>query len=233
MSRYIVNASNQAESTEDSRFPPPCVEFCSVGSPRACRTFERATQPIVRDDPWHHIDQLCMRALTPARAFAAEACRAGPRARKSQIPRNRRLCNLVSTLCSETDPNWGRRFSSILGFRTPNCAQRNALVYRNRINRHFGFGERKYREMEFRPLGNESSPFCRTEWFHIHVKMAFFHLSVWLIGQGSRKLRRRPWLDSWQFVAQAGKWRWAENRDSAIFFFRKLEILIQVLIELT
>ena len=28
-------------------------------------------QPIVRDDPWHHIDQLCIRALTSAREFAA------------------------------------------------------------------------------------------------------------------------------------------------------------------
>ena len=51
--------------------------------------------------------------------------------------------------------------------------------------------------MEFRPLGNESSPFCRTEWFHIHVKMAFFHLSVWLIGQGGWKFHSRPGFDSW------------------------------------
>ena len=54
----------------------------------------------------------------------------------------------------------------------------------------------KYWEMEFRPLGNESSPFCRTEWFHIHLKIAFSHLSVWLIGQGGWKLRRRPGFDS-------------------------------------
>ena len=54
--------------------------------------------------------------------------------------------------------------------------------------------------MEFQPLGNESSPFCRTEWFHIHVKIAFVHPSVWLIGQGGWKL---PWFDSWQFAAQA------------------------------
>ena len=56
--------------------------------------------------------------------------------------------------------------------------------------------------MEFRPLENESSPFCRTEWFHIHTKMAFCHLSVWLIGQGGWKSRRRPGLDFWQFAAQ-------------------------------
>ena len=42
--------------------------------------------------------------------------------------------------------------------------------------------------MEFQPLGNDSSPFCRTEWFHI---LAFFHLSVWLIGQGGWKFCSR------------------------------------------
>ena len=36
--------------------------------------------------------------------------------------------------------------------------------------------------MEFLPLG--SSPFGRTEWFHRHEQVAFFHLSIWLIGQG-------------------------------------------------
>ena len=71
--------------------------------------------------------------------------------------------------------------------------------------------EKKYREIEFRPLGNESSPLCRTEWFHIHVKTAFTHLSVWLIGQGGWKLRHRPRFDSWQFETQAEKSRWAGN----------------------
>jgi len=33
--------------------------------------------------------------------------------------------------------------------------------------------EKKYREMEFRPLENVSSPFCRTKWFDIHVKTAY------------------------------------------------------------
>ena len=42
MSRYLVNARNRAESTEQSRFSPRCAEFCSVGSPRAGRVFERA-----------------------------------------------------------------------------------------------------------------------------------------------------------------------------------------------
>ena len=44
----------------------------------------------------------------------------------------------------------------------------------------FGFWEQKYREMEFQPFGSESSPFCRTKWFHIHKKIAIFHQSVWL-----------------------------------------------------
>ena len=83
MSRYLVNARNRAESTEQSRFPPARVGFCSVGSRRAGRVFEWAiTQPFVRDDPWHHNDQLWIRALTSARAFAAATCRARPRARR-------------------------------------------------------------------------------------------------------------------------------------------------------
>ena len=66
--------------------------------------------------------------------------------------------------------------------------------------------------MEFQPLENASSPFCRTEWFHIHVKIAYFHLSVWLIGKGGWKLRSRPGFDPWQLEAQAemSLWRWAE-----------------------
>ena len=80
-----MNARNPAESTEPSRFPsPPArVEFCSVGSTRAGLVFEWAiTQPIVRDDPWHHIHPLCIRALTSARAFAAATWCARPRARR-------------------------------------------------------------------------------------------------------------------------------------------------------
>ena len=42
----------------------------SRASPRAGRVFEWAiTQPIVRDDPWHNIDKLCIRALTSERAL--------------------------------------------------------------------------------------------------------------------------------------------------------------------
>ena len=66
--------------------------------------------------------------------------------------------------------------------------------------------------------GNESSPFCRTKWFHIYVKIAFFHLSVWLIGQGGWKFCSRPWFYSWQFAAQAEKCRWAGNCQFCNFF---------------
>ena len=114
---------------------------------------------------------------------------------KSQFP-----CGILFLRLAQKQVQiWGRRFSSIVGFRSPNFAQRNTLVYWNRKNRHFEVWEKKYWEMEFLPLGNESSPFCRTEWFYIHVKTAFFHLStsIWLIGQGGWKLRSRPRFDCW------------------------------------
>ena len=48
-----------------------------------CDIFEGAImQPIVLDDPSHHIDQLCIRALTSERAFAAATWCARPRARR-------------------------------------------------------------------------------------------------------------------------------------------------------
>ena len=59
---------------------------------------------------------------------------------------------------------------------------------------------RNIRKWKFRLFKNARSPFCRTEQFHIHAKIAFFHLSVWLIGQGGWKLCRRPQFDSWQFA---------------------------------
>ena len=112
--------------------------------------------------------------------------------RKSQFP-----CGMLFLRLAQKQVQiWGRRFSSIVGFRSPNFAQRNTLVYWNRINQHFEVWEKKYWEMEFLPLLNESSPFCRTDWFQIHVKMAFFDQSVWPIGQGGWKLYSRPWFDS-------------------------------------
>ena len=238
MSCYLMNARNQAESTGLSRFPPPRVQCCSVSPPRAGRVFEWAImQSIVRDDPWHHIDQLCIRALTSARAFAAATWGRRPRARRRRprslniltacepmclssrhqmillasyrtaltwesknpsrigreieifsifawliptlVPKlNSRFWVFLRTICWSWQSMkhlverksqflcgflflllaqiqvliWGRRFSSIVGFQSPNFAQ----SYWNRINRHFGFWEKKYHEMEFRPLGNDS-----------------------------------------------------------------------------
>ena len=134
---------------------------------------------------------------------------------KSQFP----CWILFLHLAQKQVQNWGCRFSLIVGFRSPNFAQSYTLVYWNKINQHFGFWEKKFLEMEFQPLENESSPFCRTEWFHIHVKTAFVHLSVWLIGQGGRKFHRRRWLDSWQFTAQAKMCRWEGNCKFCNFFY--------------
>ena len=70
--------------------------------------------------------------------------------------------------------------------------------------------------MEFRPLGYEISPFCRTEWFHVHVKMATIHLSqAECLAYWSRWFRHRPGFDSRQFAAQAEKWRGQEIANSA------------------
>ena len=65
--------------------------------------------------------------------------------------------------------------------------------------------------MEFRPLGKETSPFCRMKWLHIRIKITFFHLSVWLIGQGEWKFFPRRWFDSCQFAAKAEKLCWGGN----------------------
>ena len=106
--------------------------------------------------------------------------------------------NVVSAPCSETDPNLRCHFWTIVGFRSPNFAQRWTLLYWNRISRHFGFWEKKYLEMEFQPSENDSSPFCRIAWFHIHIMVAFFHLSVWLIDLGTlpRRFCSKHRLDS-------------------------------------
>ena len=100
MSRYQRNARNRAEWTELSRFPPPHVELCLVSLPRAGRVLEWAiTQPIVRDDPWHHIDQLCIRAPTSARAFATVTCCEIPHAHP-QVPQHFDGARAHGSLCS-------------------------------------------------------------------------------------------------------------------------------------
>ena len=288
---------NELNWLNNRDFPLYTLRFALLIAARMSHSmiFEQAiTQPIVLDDPWHHIDHLCISALTWARqrAFATATWCARLRARSTRsfniltarepvgLSSRRQLILLAShrtaltrerktslriareietrisqfllgwsprwsrsitwgfefsaaqsfdlddrftfmkhlverkshfpcgmlylRLAQKQVQIWGRRFSSILGFRSPNFAQRNTLVYWNRINRHFGFWEKKYREMEFWPLGNESSPFCRTEWFHMHIKTAFFHLSVWLswlFGQSGRKFCLRPKFNSWQLAA--------------------------------
>ena len=80
----LVKERNQAESTELRDFPLHTLSFARsvpLAHRSAGRVFEWAiTQPIVRDDPCHHINQLCIRAVTSARTFAAATCCARPRA---------------------------------------------------------------------------------------------------------------------------------------------------------
>ena len=240
---WIIEISPSTRWVLLGRVPRAQVAFSSEPS--------RNLQPTVRDDPWHHIDPLCIRAFTSARAFAAATCCARPRARRRRslniltarepmgLSSRRRLILLAShrmaltrerknssriareieifsifawlvptlvpkhnsrfrvfrsTICwlwwsikiyetfglmkslfpcgilflhlaQKQVQIWGCRFSLIVGFRSPNFAPRNTLVYWNRINWHFGSWEKKFREMEFGPLGNENVPFCRTEWF--------------------------------------------------------------------
>ena len=65
---------------------------------------------------------------------------------------------------------------------------------------------------EFTILQNESSPFCRTEWFHLHVKTAF-----WVFGLLVKVVD--PGLISGSFAPQAQKCRWAGNCKVCNFIF--------------
>ena len=78
--------------------------------------------------------------------------------------------------------------------------------------------------MEFRPLGHRSAD--RNGF--IYIKMAFFHLSVWLIDQGGWKLRCRLGFHSWQFAAEA---EIVEQKLQflQIWIFLKLEIFNPIL----
>ena len=137
----------------------------------------------------------------------------------------------------------GPHLSSIIGFRSSNFAQRWTLVYWNRTNQHLEFWEKKYWEFEFWPLENESSPFCRTEWFHIHIKIALSGIEPWW--QGLMQNFLPPWPISqtlrWTVWGSGRKvatllWRWKENCEFLLFEllnFLKLDVLIQVLNKLT
>ena len=147
--RWLENARSRAESLEKLRFS----QFLLSGSLRWSRSitrgFEFSAAHSVDPDDW----------LTPMKHLVET---------KSQFP-----CGILFLHFAQKQVRiWGRCISSIIGFRSSNFAKRNTLVHWNRINRHFGFWKKKYQEVEFQPLGNE-----RTEWFHMHLKTTFFHLS--------------------------------------------------------
>ena len=255
MSRYLVKARNRAESTEQSRFPPPRVDFCSVGSPRACRVFEWAiAQPIVRDDPWHHIDQLCIRALTSARAFAAATCRARPRARRRRSlniltarepmgPSSRRRLILLASHCmalarERKKPSRIAReieiFSIFAGWVPTLVPKHNSRfrIFRHTlcwslysINIYETFGRNKIAVS----LWNQNGMVSYTCKDSIRSPECLAYWSRWL--EVSPMNRHWPGFDSWQFAPQAEQCRWAGNCKFYNFFiFKKLEILNQVLI---
>ena len=203
--RWLENARIRTKSLEKSRFS----QFLLGWSPRWSRSitwgFEfSAAQSVDHDDRLTFMKHLVQR--------------------KSQFP-----CGMLFLRLAQKQVQiWGRRFSSILGFRSPNFAQRNTLEYWSRINRHFevlgeersGNGISTIGKWKFTILQIQ----CRTEWFCIHVKTAFIHLSVWLIGgsyavvpgliPGSLKLRQK---------SNVGQ----EIANLQIWDFFKLEILIQ------
>ena len=109
-------------------------------------------------------------------------------------------------------PKESRSACSVLGQNI--FAHRNTLGYWNRINWHFGFWKKKY-QMRVHHSAEQNG---------FNVKMAFFHLSVWLIGQGGWKICSRPWFDSWHFAVQADKFRLAGNCkfcNFQVFIFKK------------
>ena len=63
------------------------------------------------------------------------------------------------------------------------------------------FWEKKYREIDFLPLGNESSPLCRTKWFYILIKIAFYPLKA-----GGGKVRTRS-IVCLCATSSGGDWR--------------------------
>ena len=65
--------------------------------------------------------------------------------RKSKFP----CAMLFLFLAQKQVQIWGRCFSSIVGSRSPNFAQRWILVYWNRKNRHFEFGRRNIWKWNF------------------------------------------------------------------------------------
>ena len=78
---------------------------------------------------------------------------------------------------------WGRPFSLIVGFRSPTIAQRWTLAYWHRINRHFGYCKKEYREMEFKitTIRKWKCTILQNGMVsYTDIKVHFFHLNVWL-----------------------------------------------------
>ena len=122
-------------------------------------------------------------------------------------------------LCLAQKQVQGRCFSSTVGFRSPNFAQRWTLVCWNRINWHFGFLEKKWNLS----IGKWQFIIMQNKMVAYTCKDSIFHLSVWLIGQNGHgwKFCLRLGLDSWQFAAQTEIWRWQKNWGNCIFWFFK------------
>ena len=150
--------------------------------------------------------------------------------RKSQSP-----CGILFLHLAQKQVRiWGHCILSIVGFRSPNFEQRNILVYWNRINQHCGFWEKKYWELEFQPLGNESSSFNMNQqnWMVSYTckdnilspeRLAYW--SRWLEVQPKTQIRFPAGWSSGRKVLLGRK-----LQILLFYIFKKLEILIQVLI---
>ena len=75
--------------------------------------------------------------------------------------------------------------------------------------------------MEFRPLGNESSPFCRMVWFYTHIKIVFIFLSVWLIGTGGGSSALDPVFIPGSLQVRQKSGVGQEFANSSMFYFLK------------
>ena len=106
---------------------------------------------------------------------------------KSQFP-----CGILFLHLAQKQVQIWRRCVSFL--RSPNFAQRNTIVYKYRINWHFEFWKKKnwkwnFNHWEIRVHHSAE----QNSFIYIQLaKIAFFLLSVWLVGQSGWKLCSRP-----------------------------------------
>ena len=132
--------------------------------------------------------------------------------RKSQFP-----CGMVSAPCSETGPNlrtslFVDRWLSI----TKHCTEVNISILVQNKSTLRVLGE-EISGNGISTIGKCKFTILQNEMVSIHIKIAFFHLNIWFIGQGGWKFCRRSGFDSCQFTAQADKWRWAGNGKFLVF----------------